>query len=200
MTSPRDRSGRFPRLPSADQDPLCDTIDDAPEVTGVGLIEARIREAIADHAPVPPEWQALVDAIVVEVAQRTAEQRARDLAAGDRLPGRVRELEAGVASIAAWRLALTGVADTNGRIGRIEARIDPSVEEYLAARATIRSIRWGTAKLLAAVGLAATIAGGGIWTTIKARDAIARAEGRKEQHEIDQDRRLERLENRSTQP
>lgn len=197
--TPRRGGGRISRSIPV---PRTAALDETAEVTGVGLIEARMHAAIADRAPVPPEWQALVDAIVVEVAQRTAEQRARDLAAGDRLPGRVRELEAGVASIAAWRLALTGVADTNGRIGRIEARIPDTVEERLAERATIRSIRWTAAKVLAAFGLAATIAGGGIWQTIETREERARLAGKSEQHEAEQDRRLDRCDPppRSTPP
>lgn len=190
MTSPRDRSSRFPRMPSAD--PLGDTIDDAPEVTGVGTIEARIRAAIADHAPLSNEWQAVVDAIVVEVAQRTAEQRAAHLAAADGLPRRVRELEAWRDDVARWRLGLTGVADTNGRLGRIEARIARTAEERAAEVATLAGIRWTAAKVLAAVGVAATIAGGGIWQTIATREERARLAGESKQHEIEQDRRLDR--------
>ena len=65
-------------------------------------------------------------------------------------------------------------------------------KERAAERATIKAVRWSTAKLLALVGVVAVSAGGGIVTTLRARDVIAHAEGRREQRLDDFEREVGR--------
>lgn len=146
-------------------DPLAETIDEARShsPTPVEGIAIRLRAAIDEHT-VPPGWASeVIDAIVVEVAQRTAEQRARELAAGDSLPRRVRELEAHAKSHAEWRSKLTGADDANGRMGRLEAKVS--------------SLLAGWKRILGALAAAGAIAGGGIYTVRESYDAEVEARG-----------------------
>lgn len=194
MTS-RDHSGRFPRV----SDPLGDTLDEQP----ARELADDLAGCVAAEVVLTDELRLLVEAMASVVARTVAALEARVHTQRDHVPRRLAELETFAADMRAWRLSLTGVADTNGRMGqadqrmdRIEERIPATLEQRLAEVATIRSVRWSAAKLLVAVGTAATIAGGGIWQTIKARGAIERGAGRDEQHTTDQDRRLDSLEAR----
>ena len=162
---------------------LDDTRDDTIDHTPTGTMALRLRAAIEDHAPVPPEWQAVVDAIVVEISQRTAEQRARELAAADSLPRRVRELEVRVGEHEAKHLRLTGANEGNGAIGDLRRRIAEAVaeqdradsmiidqvsgirvdlgttEERRKERAVLGSIRWVGLKVVAALGALGLLVG-----------------------------------------
>lgn len=188
---------RVPTRPGPHADPLDDTQDEGSvtPVQGVAIkLADQVRIAVeGDGYPFSARDFALLDALALEASHRIAEIHARQLATGAALPRRVHELEAKVAEHDAKHRRLTGEAETNGRLGRIEARIAATVEERAAEKATIGSVHWSTAKLLALFGVVAISAGGGIVTTIKARDAIAHAEGRREQRLDDIDRDVSRL-------
>ncbi len=77
-------------------------------------------------------------------------------------------------SVDPWRLALTGVADGNGRIGNM-ARELAALRADLGDHDTARATREGAAlmvgvqrKLIAAVGAAALAVGGGGWAAARA--------------------------------
>ena len=82
-----------------------------------------------------------------------------------------------------WRLRLTGVADTNGRMGRLDARVDElrkdvgTSEERRDERAAIASMRSDRKRVVAALVAAATIAGGGLYTIRDRYDASVEARG-----------------------
>ncbi len=82
-----------------------------------------------------------------------------------------------------WRLRLTGVADTNGRMGRLDARVDElrkdvgTSEERREERAAIASMRSDRKRVVAALAAAAALAGGGIYTIRDRYDASVEARG-----------------------
>ena len=53
-------------------------------------------------------------------------------------------------------------------------------------------MRWTGLKLAAWLAIVAVAVGGGVWTSIKAQAVVARYEGRRDEHEINQDKRLDR--------
>ncbi len=197
----RDHSRPVPRVEVGELD---DTADDAEDhrtpVEGVAIkLADRVRADLeAEGYPFSARDVALLDALSLETAQRLAEMHAAHLAASPAIPPRVRELELKVDDHDAKHRRLTGEAESNGRIGRIEARIPATLEERLAEKSTIGAVRWTTIKVLGLLTAASVVAGGGIWTSIQAGRAIARAEGARDQHEIDQDRRLNCLEGNCT--
>lgn len=193
------RPGPHIRRPSPDAvlseaDALAVTIDEGEHAhTPVEGIAIRLRAAIEEHAP-PPQWAVdIIDAIVVEVSQRSAEQRARELAAGDALPRRVRELEATVAEHEAKHLRLTGANEGNGRVGTLardvaELRKDVGTGEDAAAnRATAKTVRSISRRLVASLVAAAGALGGTGYVLLGRHDsstaAAARLELRLEQCE-----------------
>ena len=109
-----------------------------------------------------------------------------------------------------WRRRLTGYDDRNGRLGRMDARIEANHADVLAAIAELRAdvgtseearatresaafVNAGRRRLVAAMMFAATAAGGAVWGVIKSRDAAreaavradAKAEAWRHQIEID---------------
>ena len=82
-----------------------------------------------------------------------------------------------------WRLRLTGVADTNGRMGRLDATVDKlredvgTSEQRREERAAIASMRSDRKRVVAALVAAATIAGGGLYTIRDRYDASVEARG-----------------------
>lgn len=82
-----------------------------------------------------------------------------------------------------WRLRLTGVADTNGRMGRLDARVDElrkdvgTSEDRREERAAIASMRSDRKRVVAALAAAAALAGGGIYTIRDRYDASVEARG-----------------------
>lgn len=82
-----------------------------------------------------------------------------------------------------WRLRLTGVADTNGRMGRLDARVDElrkdvgTSEDRREERAAIASMRSDRKRVVAALAAAAALAGGGIYTIRDSYDASVEARG-----------------------
>ena len=88
-----------------------------------------------------------------------------------------------VGDVDPWRLRLTGVADTNGRLGRLDATIEKlredvgTSEQRREERAAIASMRSDRKRVVAALVAAATIAGGGLYTIRDRYDAAAEARG-----------------------
>lgn len=119
------------------------------------------------------------------------ERRADDVRIGE-IAGRVRELES-------WRLTLTGVADRNGRIGKLaedvaDLRADVGTsEERRTERAVIAAVRWARGKMLAAIGAIGVLIGGAAYSIKAGYDAAAEARGRDAEwrHGVDKD--LDRL-------
>lgn len=177
MTPPRDPDsgkGRVPHVdhafrevptrpgPHVDLDATAD--DFPPQTTPV--------EALADAA------QAVGDAAKAVAAHAIS----RTEAEGIRM--RLANLETWRAGdVDPWRLRLTGVADTNGRMGRLDARVDElrkdvgTSEERREERAAIASMRSDRKRVVAALAAAAALAGGGIYTIRDRYDASVEARG-----------------------
>lgn len=203
---------------------LDDTAEDLEaEVTPIADLAADIRTAIDERVTLTPREAELRDAFVDVAAARLARHLENAHRATSATPRRLAQLEAWRADVDPWRLRIAGVAERNGRLGRLDQdvadlredlgtgderraeraelaalRADVGTpEERQAERRIVRGIRWTTAKVLALIAAAGTLAGGGLWQTLRARadarEAIARAQGQRDQHEIDQDRSLERL-------
>lgn len=149
-------------------DPLDATDDDARHtpVEGVAIKMAdRVRQLLdAEGYPFTARDVALLDALSLEMAQRLAEMHTTHLDAGEGIPRRIRALETHAASHAEWRGKLTGVDDRNGRIGRLEAAVSAIAGHWK--------------RIVAAVVLAASVAGGGIYSVRAGYDAAVEARGR----------------------
>ena len=82
-----------------------------------------------------------------------------------------------------WRLRLTGVADTNGRMGRLDARVDElrkdvgTSEERRKERDAVAGMRGDRKRVVAALVAAASLMGGGIYAIKDRYDAAAEARG-----------------------
>lgn len=111
---------------------------------------------------------------------------------------RVAELETWREQMDAYRLGLSGVADENGRLGKMDRRIDKLREdvgdsaECRTVRETAADIRTGKRRLWAAVAFAASAVGASGWGLLKSRDeniaAAARAADRLDRIERDVER------------
>ena len=138
-----------------------------------------------DFPPSPTPVDALTDAAqaVGDAAKAVAAHAiSRTEAEGIRM--RLANLETWrVGDVDPWRLRLTGVADTNGRMGRLDARVDElrkdvgTSEERRDERAAIASMRSDRKRVVAALVAAATIAGGGLYTIRDRYDASVEARG-----------------------
>lgn len=138
-----------------------------------------------DFPPSPTPVEALTDAAqaVGDAAKAVAAHAiSRTEAEGIRM--RLANLETWRAGdVDPWRLRLTGVADTNGRMGRLDARVDElrkdvgTSEERRDERAAVANLRGDRKRVVAALVAAATIAGGGLYTIRDRYDASVEARG-----------------------
>lgn len=116
----------------------------------------------------------------------------------DRMLTRVANLETWRIGLDEWRLKLTGVADTNGRMGnmdRVVAKLREDVgtpSECVAVRETVNVLRNAQRKSWAAVVAAFIAVAGSAWGLVKSRDeniaAATRATARIETLERDLER------------
>lgn len=202
-----------------------DADDELRDLTPVRDLADEIRAAIDERVALTPREAELRDAFVDVAAARLArhlEHAHRAIAA---TPRRLAQLEAWRTEVDAWRLRIAGVAERNGRLGKLDqdvaelredsdektAELRKDVDQALAElrkdvgtsderraeRATVKAVKWTTAKVLSLIGAAGLIAGGGVWQTLRAREAIAAAEGRRagelDEHERTQDRLINHL-------
>jgi len=143
-------------------------------------------DATADDFPASPTpVDVLTDAaIAVGDAARAVATHAISRTEAEGIRMRLANLETWRAGdVDPWRLRLTGVADTNGRMGRLDARVDElrkdvgTSEERRDERAAIASMRSDRKRVVAALVAAATIAGGGLYTIRDRYDASVEARG-----------------------
>lgn len=176
MTPPRDPDSGKGRVPHVDHA--------FREVTRPGP-HVDLDATDDDFPPQTTPVEALTDAAhaVGDAAKAVAAHAiSRDEAAGIRM--RLANLETWRAGdVDPWRLRLTGVADTNGRLGRLDDTIaklredvGPS-DERRKEREAIANLRGDRKRVVAAILAAATIAGGGIYTIRDRYDAAAEARG-----------------------
>lgn len=137
-----------------------------------------------DFAPAPTPVDALTDAALdVGDAARTLAAHAISRAESERMRARLADLETWRKDTDAWRLKLTGVADTNGRMGRLDDTVSKlrddvgPTDERRKEREAVIGLRSDRKRVIAALGLAATLAGGGIYAIRDGYDAAAEARG-----------------------
>ena len=158
-----------------------DPVEHRTPVEGVAIMFAQRveRDVAAQGYPFTARDAALLDALSLEMAQRLAEMHSTMIAARTPIPPRVRTLEDTVARHEEKWLQLTGVADSNGRVGRIvdriadiEARVPKDAEERVAEKSAIASARWINTKISAAVIAVVLALGSGV-TMVKSKyDAV----------------------------
>lgn len=177
MTPPRDPDSGKGRVPHVDH-----AFREVPTRPGphVDL------DATADDFPPPPTpVEALTDAAqAVGDAARAVASHAISRTEAEGIRMRLANLETWRAGdVDPWRLRLTGVADTNGRLGRLDATIEKlrkdvgTSEERREERAAIASMRSDRKRVVAALAAAAALAGGGIYTIRDRYDASVEARG-----------------------
>lgn len=176
MTPPRDPDSGKGRVPHVDYSMR--------EVTRPGP-HVDLDATADDFPPSPTPVDALTDAAqaVGDAAKAVAAHAiSRTEAEGIRM--RLANLETWRAGdVDPWRLRLTGVADTNGRMGRLDARVDElrkdvgTSEQRRDERAAIASMRSDRKRVVAALAAAAALAGGGIYTIRDRYDASVEARG-----------------------
>jgi len=180
VSPPKDPpSGRFRRDPSAGYVDHAhrDTTRPGPHVD----LDATDDDFRESATPV----EALTDAaIAVGDAARAVATHAISRTEAEGIRMRLANLETWRAGdVDPWRLRLTGVADTNGRMGRLDARVDElrkdvgTSEQRRDERAAIASMRSDRKRVVAALVAAATIAGGGLYTIRDRYDASVEARG-----------------------
>ena len=186
MTPPGDPpSGKFRRPGGAGDDPPSPRhVDHTREVTRPGPhVDLDATEDDGYPAPVTPV-DALTDAAheVGDAARAIAAHAiSRNEANGIRM--RLANLETWRKDADEWRLRLTGVADGNGRIGKIDRELEklrddlgPS-EERRKEREVIAGLRSDRKRVVAALVAAATLAGSGIYAIRDKYDSAAEARG-----------------------
>lgn len=176
MTPPRDPDSGKGRVPHVDYSMR--------EVTRPGPY-VDLDATADDFPPSPTPVDALTDAAqaVGDAAKAVAAHAiSRTEAEGIRM--RLANLETWRAGdVDPWRLRLTGVADTNGRMGRLDARVDElrkdvgTSEERRDERAAVANLRGDRKRVVAALVAAATIAGGGLYAIRDRYDASVEARG-----------------------
>lgn len=177
MTPPRDPDSGKGRVPHVDH-----AFREVPTRPGPHV---DLDATADDFPPSPTPVDALTDAAqaVGDAAKAVAAHAiSRTEAEGIRM--RLANLETWRAGdVDPWRLRLTGVADTNGRMGRLDARVDElrkdvgTSEQRREERAAIASMRSDRKRVVAALVAAATIAGGGLYTIRDRYDASVEARG-----------------------
>ena len=177
MTPPRDPDSGKGRVPHVDH-----AFREVPTRPGPHV---DLDATADDFPPSPTPVDALTDAAqaVGDAAKAVAAHAiSRTEAEGIRM--RLANLETWrVGDVDPWRLRLTGVADTNGRLGRLDATIEKlredvgTSEERREERAAIASMRSDRKRVVAALVAAATIAGGGLYTIRDRYDASVEARG-----------------------
>ena len=162
MTPPRDPDSGKGRVPHVDLDATADDFPASPTPV----------DALTDAA------QAVGDAAKAVAAHAIS----RTEAEGIRM--RLANLETWRAGdVDPWRLRLTGVADTNGRMGRLDARVDElrkdvgTSEERRKERDAVAGMRGDRKRVVAALVAAASLMGGGIYAIKDRYDAAAEARG-----------------------
>jgi hypothetical protein len=176
VTPPRDPDSGKGRVPHRDH--AREVTRPGPHV--IGDIDAT-DDDFGAHTPV----DALTDAAqAVGDAARAVASHAISRTEAEGIRMRLANLETWRAGdVDPWRLRLTGVADTNGRMGRLDARVDElrkdvgTSEQRREERAAIASMRSDRKRVVAALVAAATIAGGGIYTIRDRYDASVEARG-----------------------
>lgn len=199
-----------PAFAAVDPGELGDTQDDPRDLTPVEDLAAEIRAEIDRRVELTPREVELRDAFTESAATRLAQHLAHAHRVGVGTPRRLVQLESWRTEVDAWRMRLTGVADSNGRMGIMGRTIDEiredlgtpaerrieraelvqlrkdvgTTEQRTAERKTVGAVRWTTAKVLALLSASGLIAGGGAWQAIRARatakEAIAAAAARVE--------------------
>ena len=116
----------------------------------------------------------------------------------DRTLVRLVDLETWRQQIDAWRLHLTGAADSNGRIGTLTRTVDGlredvgDAQECRAVRDAAGNVHAFRRRVWAAIAAAGVAVGGSAWGLVKSRDentaAAARAAERLDRLERDIDR------------
>ncbi len=177
MTPPRDPDSGKGRVPHVDH-----AFREVPTRPGPHV---DLDATADDFPPSPTPVDALTDAAqaVGDAAKAVAAHAiSRTEAEGIRM--RLANLETWRAGdVDPWRLRLTGVADTNGRMGRLDARVDElrkdvgTSEDRREERAAIASMRSDRKRVVAALAAAAALAGGGIYTIRDRYDASVEARG-----------------------
>ena len=177
MTPPRDPDSGKGRVPHVDH-----AFREVPTRPGLHVdLDATAEDFPASPTPV----EALTDAAqaVGDAAKAVAAHAiSRTEAEGIRM--RLANLETWRAGdVDPWRLRLTGVADTNGRMGRLDARVDElrkdvgSSEERRKERDAVAGMRGDRKRVVAALVAAASLMGGGIYAIKDRYDAAAEARG-----------------------
>lgn len=179
------------------------TDDELRDLTPVADLAEEIGEAIDGRVLLSAELRAAFDAMASVIAARVARQLEHAHRASSATPRRLVQLETRLADVDAWRLRIAGVAERNGRLGKVDEQLADlradvgTSDERRVERATVRAVKWTTAKVLGLIAAAGLIAGGGVWQTLRAREAIAAAEGRRsgelDEHERTQDRLINHL-------
>ena len=175
-------SGRFRR--GGDDPPSPRHVDHTREVTRPGPhVDLDATEDDGYPAPATPVDVMADAALAMSDTARVIATHAisRDEAAGIRM--RLANLETWRKDADAWRLRLTGVADTNGRMGRLDATVEklredvgPS-EERRKEREAVASLRGDRKRVVAVIAAAAVALGGGIYTIRDRYDAAVEARG-----------------------
>lgn len=183
MSPPDDPpSGRFRR--GGDDPPSPRHVDHTREVTRPGPHVDL--DATADDFPASPTpVDVLTDAaIAVGDAARAVAAHAISRTEAEGIRMRLANLETWRAGdVDPWRLRLTGVADTNGRMGRLDARVDElrkdvgTSEERRKERDAVAGMRGDRKRVVAALVAAASLMGGGIYAIRDRYDASVEARG-----------------------
>lgn len=179
-------SGKFRRPGGSGDDPPSPRHTDYPrEVTRPGPhVDLDATEDDGCPAPVTPVDVMADAALAMSDTARAIAAHAisRDEAAGIRM--RLANLETWRAGdVDPWRLRLTGVADTNGRMGRMDATVAElrkdlgTSEERRKEREAVASLRGDRKRVVAIITAAAVALGGGIYTIRDRYDAAVEARG-----------------------
>lgn len=161
---------------------LDDTIDD--EATPLPVMAAEILSRVEGRLLMSPREREIADAISDELVARVGEYIARARHVADAIPRRLAVLELHRAELDKWRLALTGVADRNGRIGELHERVDDLHEalggpdEAKVTRTIAADVRAIRRRLTAAALSAAAAIGVAAWGLIGSHDAGVAAAAR----------------------
>ena len=146
---------------------------DVPTRPGVHVTDDTDDDFPAHTTPV----EALTDAANAIAAHAISRAEA------ERIRARLADLETWRKATDEWRLKLTGVADTNGRMGRLDDTVGKLRDDVgppdarRREREAVATIAGDRKRVVAAIVAAATIAGGGIYTIRDRYDAAAEARG-----------------------
>lgn len=146
---------------------------DVPTRPGVHVTDDTDDDFPAHATPV----EALTDAANAIAAHAISRAEA------ERIRARLADLETWRKATDEWRLKLTGVADTNGRMGRLDdtvAKLRDDVgppDARRREREAVATIAGDRKRVIGALVTAAILAGGGVWAIREKYDASVRATG-----------------------